>query len=67
MPGLTDLEVQKRLKHVQSTLSVLRLSMHSGYHCVMGGLNASASDYWNKSTAPEGLVDAIPAAPEGGL
>ena len=67
MPGLNGLEVLKRLKRVQPGLPVLMLSMHSGYHYVMGSLKAGASGYLNKETAPEELVAAIHKAIEGGV
>ncbi len=67
MPGLNGLEALKRLKRMRPTLPVLMLSMHSGYHYVMGSLKAGASGYLNKETAPEELVAAIHTAIEGGV
>src|SRR5688500_1378257 len=43
MPGQNGLEVLKQLKHSHPHLPVLMLSMHSGYHYVMGSLNSGAS------------------------
>lgn len=67
MPGQNGLEVLKELKRLQPGLPVLMLSMHSGYHYVMGSLRAGASGYLNKETAPEELVTAIRTAIDGGI
>lgn len=67
MPGLNGLEVLKKLKQSHPHLPVLMLSMHSGYHYVMGSLKAGASGYLNKETAPEELVAAIRKAIDGGV
>jgi two-component system invasion response regulator UvrY len=66
MPGLNGLEVLKRLKRTHPHLPVLMLSMHSGYHYVMGSLKSGASGYLNKETAPEELITAIRTAINGG-
>jgi DNA-binding NarL/FixJ family response regulator len=67
MPGQNGLEVLKQLKRTHPHLPVLMLSMHSGYHYVMGSLKAGASGYLNKETAPEELVAAIHKAIDGGI
>jgi DNA-binding NarL/FixJ family response regulator len=67
MPGQNGLEVLKQLKRTHPHLPVLMLSMHSGYHYVMGSLKAGASGYLNKETAPEELVTAIHKAIDGGV
>jgi DNA-binding NarL/FixJ family response regulator len=67
MPGLNGLEVLKKLKQSHPHLPVLMLSMHSGYHYVLGSLKAGASGYLNKETAPEELVAAIHKAIDGGV
>jgi DNA-binding NarL/FixJ family response regulator len=67
MPGQNGLEVLKQLKRRHPHLPVLMLSMHSGYHYVMGSLKAGASGYLNKETAPEELVAAIHKAIDGGV
>src|SRR5690242_10662744 len=56
MPGQNGLEVLKRLKRDRPKLPVVMLSMHSGYHYVLGSLKAGASGYLNKETAPEELL-----------
>jgi two-component system, NarL family, invasion response regulator UvrY len=66
MPGQNGLEVLKVLKRQYPDLPVLMLSMHSGYHYVMGSLKSGASGYLNKETAPEELVSAIHTAIGGG-
>ncbi len=43
MPGKNGLEVLKQLKRTHPHLPVLMLSMHSGYHYVMGSLKSGAS------------------------
>lgn len=67
MPGMSGLEVLKQLQRTHPHLPVLMLSMHSGYHYVMGSLKAGASGYLNKETAPEELVAAIHKAIDGGV
>jgi|SRR5687768_7893600 DNA-binding NarL/FixJ family response regulator len=66
MPGQNGLEVLKRIKARFPKLPVLMLSMHSGYHYVMGSLKSGASGYLNKETAPEELITAIRTAINGG-
>ena len=65
MPGQNGLEVLKKLKQQHPKLPVLMLSMHSGYHYVMGSLKSGASGYLNKETAPEELITAIRTAIDG--
>ena len=67
MPGQNGLEVLKRLKRERPQLPVVMLSMHSGYHYVLGSLKAGASGYLNKETAPEELLTAIHTALSGGI
>jgi DNA-binding NarL/FixJ family response regulator len=67
MPGPNGLEVLKQLKRQYPAMPVLMLSMHSGYHYVMGSLKSGASGYLNKETAPEELVTAIRTAIDGGI
>ena len=67
MPGQNGLEVLKRLKRDRPQLPVVMLSMHSGYHYVLGSLKAGASGYLNKETAPEELLIAIHTALSGGI
>ena len=67
MPGQNGLEVLKQLKQRHPKLPVLMLSMHSGYHYVMGSLKSGASGYLNKETAPEELITAIRKAIGGGI
>ena len=67
MPGQNGLEVLKQLKARYPKLPVLMLSMHSGYHYVMGSLKSGASGYLNKETAPEELITAIRKAIDGGI
>ena len=67
MPVYNGLEVLRIVKKRWPKLPVLMLSLHSGYHYVMGSLKAGASGYLNKETAPEELVAAIHTAIEGGV
>jgi len=67
LPDLSGLEVLRILKLTQPQLPVLMLSMHSGYHYVMGSLKAGASGYLNKEMVPEELVSAIETAISGGI
>jgi len=67
LPDLSGLEVLRILKLTQPLLPVLMLSMHSGYHYVMGSLKAGSSGYLNKEMVPEELVSAIQTAISGGI
>lgn len=67
MPGTSGLDVLRRLKQQRPQMPVLMLSMHSGYHYVMGSLKLGASGYLNKESAPEELVAAIHTAVGGGV
>ena len=67
MPGCNGLEVLRQTKLQSPDLPVLMLSMHSGYHYVLGSLKAGASGFLNKETAPEELVTAIHTAMDGGI
>jgi len=67
LPDLSGLEVLRILKLTQPLLPVLMLSMHSGYHYVMGSLKAGASGYLNKEMVPEELVSSIQTAISGGI
>ena len=67
MPGCNGLEVLRQAKLQSPDLPVVMLSMHSGYHYVLGSLKAGASGFLNKETAPEELVTAIHTALDGGI
>ena len=67
MPEYNGLEVLRQIKLQRPLMPVLMLSMHSGYHSVMGSLKAGASGYLNKESAPEELVAAIRTAIGGGV
>jgi two-component system, NarL family, invasion response regulator UvrY len=65
MPGLHGLEVLKRLKQARPAQRVVMLSMHANPHYVRGALEAGASGYLTKESAPDELVSAIHAVLAG--
>ena len=67
MPGYNGLDVLRLVKKRWPKLPVLMLSLHTGYHYVMGSLKAGASGFLSKETAPEELVAAIHTAIDGGV
>jgi two-component system invasion response regulator UvrY len=59
LPGLSGLDVLKRLRAEGSTLPVLVLSMHSEDEYGLRVLRAGAAGFLTKSCAPEKLVEAV--------
>jgi two-component system, NarL family, invasion response regulator UvrY len=59
MPGLSGLEALRKLKRERPDQRVLMLSMHASLHFVRGALQAGASGYLTKETAPDEFVTAI--------
>ena len=59
MPGLSGVELIKRIKQGERPLSVLVLSMHNEGQLVSRALKAGAVGYITKDSDPETLVAAI--------
>ncbi len=67
MPGLSGLELIKRLKIEKPKLRILVLSMHGEQQYAARALKAGASGYLNKDSAAELLVSAIRKIAGGGV
>jgi len=66
MPGRSGLDILKDLKKLQPKLPVLFLSMHPEDQLGKRALNAGASGYMNKESAPEELIKAVRKVLAGG-
>jgi DNA-binding NarL/FixJ family response regulator len=67
MPGLSGIELIKRLKIEKPKLRILVLSMHGEHQYAARALKAGASGYLNKDSAAEQLVSAIRKIAAGGV
>lgn len=67
MPGLSGLDLVKRLKLEKPALRVLVLSMHGEQQYAARALKAGASGYVNKDTAAEQLLGALRKVAAGGV
>jgi DNA-binding NarL/FixJ family response regulator len=67
MPGLSGLDLVKRLKLEKPALRVLVLSMHGEQQYAARALKAGASGYLTKDSAPEQLLGAIRKIAAGGV
>ena len=67
MPGLSGLDLIKRLKLERPKLRILVLSMHGEQQYAARALKAGASGYLNKDSASEQLVGAIRKIAAGGV
>lgn len=67
MPGLSGMDLIKRLKLEKPKLRILVLSMHGEKQYAARALKAGASGYLNKDSAPELLVSAIRKIAAGGV
>jgi DNA-binding NarL/FixJ family response regulator len=59
LPGISGLDLLKRLRAQGSTLPILVLSMHPEDQYAVRALKAGASGYLTKTCAPERLVEAV--------
>lgn len=59
LPGISGLETLRRLRQRLPQLRVLFLSMHDELPLVRQALDAGASGYLTKSSAPEVLIEAV--------
>lgn len=66
MPGLSGVELIKRIKQGERPLAVLVLSMHNEGQLVSRALKAGAVGYITKDSDPETLVAAIRKVARGG-
>jgi DNA-binding NarL/FixJ family response regulator len=66
MPGLGGFELLARIKELRSTLPILVLSMHNEGPVANRALQAGASGYITKDSAPETLVTAVREIARGG-
>jgi DNA-binding NarL/FixJ family response regulator len=67
MPGLSGIDLIKRLKLEKPALKVLVLSMHGEHQYAARALKAGASGYLNKDAAGEQLLLAIRKIAAGGV
>jgi DNA-binding NarL/FixJ family response regulator len=67
MPGLSGIDLVKRVKHEKPALRVLVLSMHGEKQYAARALKSGASGYLTKDTASEQLVAAIRKIAAGGV
>jgi two-component system invasion response regulator UvrY len=67
MPGLSGIDLIKRLKIEKAKLRLLVLSMHGEQQYAARALKAGASGYLNKDSAAELLVSAIRKIAAGGV
>jgi len=67
MPGLSGLDLVRRLKIERPALRVLVLSMHGEQQYAARALKAGASGYLNKDSAAELLVGALRKIAAGGV
>jgi DNA-binding NarL/FixJ family response regulator len=67
MPGLSGIELIKRLKAEKPALKLLVLSMHGEHQYAVRALKAGASGYLTKDSAAEQLVGALRKIAAGGV
>lgn len=67
MPGLSGIDLVKRVKHEKPALRVLVLSMHGEKQYAARALKSGASGYLTKDAASEQLVAAIRKIAGGGV
>jgi two-component system invasion response regulator UvrY len=67
MPGLSGIDLIKRLKIEKPKLRILVLSMHGEQQYAVRALKAGASGYLNKDSAAELLLSAIRKIDAGGV
>lgn len=67
MPGLSGLDLVKRLKAEKPRLRILVLSMHGEQQYAARALKAGAAGYLNKDSAAEQLVGALRKIAAGGV
>jgi two-component system, NarL family, invasion response regulator UvrY len=66
MPGMSGLELVKRIKAEHPDTAVLVLSMHAEEHYAVRAFKAGANGYLTKDSAPTELITAVHKAATGG-
>jgi DNA-binding NarL/FixJ family response regulator len=66
LPDINGLEVLRRIRQQHTTLPVLIFSMHTEDEYAIASLQAGATGYLPKDSAPEEILDAIRRATSGG-
>ncbi|NVO01660.1 MAG: response regulator transcription factor [Bacteroidetes bacterium] len=66
MPGLSGIEVSKKISTIYPEIKILILSMHTTEEFVINAIKAGVRGYLPKDTSKEELVDAINTLFEGG-
>jgi two-component system, NarL family, invasion response regulator UvrY len=67
MPGMSGLELVKRMKAEHPTTAVLVLSMHAEEDYAVRAFKAGANGYLTKDSAPTELITAVHKAAAGGV
>ena len=67
MPGMSGLELIKRIKAESPSTAVLVLSMHAEEHYAVRAFKAGANGYLTKDSAPNELIAAVRKAASGGV
>ncbi len=67
MPGMSGLELLRRLRELAPRLPVLMLSMNAEEQYAMRAFKAGAKAYLTKGTPPSALVDAVRKVSRGGI
>jgi two-component system, NarL family, invasion response regulator UvrY len=67
MPGMSGLELVKRIKAEHPETAVLVLSMHAEEHYAVRAFKAGANGYLTKDSAPTELITAVRKAAAGGV
>jgi DNA-binding NarL/FixJ family response regulator len=67
MPGLSGMDLIKRLKIEKPKLRILVLSMHGEHQYAARALKAGAAGYLNKDSAAEALLGALRKIAAGGV
>jgi DNA-binding NarL/FixJ family response regulator len=66
MPGLSGIDLIRRVKADAPRIPVLVLSMHADWQIAARAIKAGASGYLTKDSEPEVLIDAIRQVAKGG-
>ncbi len=66
MPGLSGVDLIKRVREEAPSIPILVLSMHSESHIAGRAIKAGASGYITKDSEPEALISAIRHVAKGG-
>jgi DNA-binding NarL/FixJ family response regulator len=67
IPGVSGLEILRRIHHERPDVPVLILSMHPAEQFAKRAMNAGASGYLTKHSGPRELVDAVQALIDHGV